>query len=162
MEKTFKYFSLGKGGKSIIKLNDITLTISRPGIISKLCLGFTGEKTILLSQISSVQIKKVGLSGGYIQFILAGSHEVKSGIIAGSVNENIIYSDGFFPKTNKKINESFEELKKSIELTNSNKNNNNTQLSKYDELKKLKDLYDNNVLTEDEFLSEKQKLLNID
>ena len=35
-------------------------------------------------------------------------------------------------------------------------------MSKADELKKLKNLYDEGILTEDEYLSEKNKLLNIE
>ena len=69
MQKEYEFYSLGMGGKSIIKINGNTLTISRPGLMSKMSLGFTGEKTVMINQISGVQIKKVGLARGYIQFI---------------------------------------------------------------------------------------------
>ena len=83
MKKEYEFYSLGMGGKSIIKIDGNTLTISRPGLMSKMSLGFTGDKTIMINQISGVQIKKVGLARGYIQFIMAGNKETKSGIIGG-------------------------------------------------------------------------------
>ena len=103
MQKEYEFYSLGMGGKSIIKINGNTLTISRPGLMSKMSLGFTGDKTIMINQISGVQIKKVGLARGYIQFIMAGTKEVKSGIIGGKIDENVVYSDSSFKKSNKQI-----------------------------------------------------------
>lgn len=41
-----------------IKIDGNALTISCPGLISKMSLGFTGDKTIMINQISSAQIKK--------------------------------------------------------------------------------------------------------
>lgn len=51
-------------------------------------LEFTGEKTIMINQISGVQVKKVGLSREYIQFIMA--EKAKSVIICEKIAENII------------------------------------------------------------------------
>ena len=62
--------------------------MSRPGIMSKMTLEFTGEKTIMINQISGVQVKKVGLSRENIQFIM--SEKEKSGIIYEKRAENII------------------------------------------------------------------------
>ena len=84
MNKEYVFNDPTMGGKTIIKLGNGTLTISRPGVISKFSHGFAGEKNILFNQISAIQIKKAGIARGYIQFIMAGTKEGKSGIIFGN------------------------------------------------------------------------------
>ena len=164
MQKEYEFYSLGMGGKSIIKINGNTLTISRPGLMSKMSLGFTGDKTIMINQISGVQIKKVGLARGYIQFIMAGTKEVKSGIIGGKIDENVVYSDSSFKKSNKQINDDFEEIKKYIEDFNSNQNNTTVVQnvkSPVEQVKELKELLDMGILSEEEFESKKKQILNL-
>lgn len=164
MKKEYEFYSLGKGGKSIIKINGNTLTISRPGLMSKMSLGFTGDKTIMINQISGVQIKKVGLARGYIQFIMAGTKEVKSGIIGGKIDENVVYSDSSFKKSNKQINDDFEEIKKYIEDFNSNQNNTTVVQnvkSPVEQVKELKELLDMGAISQEEFDKKKKELLNL-
>lgn len=164
MQKEYEFYSLGKGGKSIIKINGNTLTISRPGLMSKMSLGFTGDKTIMINQISGVQIKKVGLARGYIQFIMAGTKEVKSGIIGGKIDENVVYSDSSFKKSNKQINDDFEEIKKYIEDFNSNQNNTTVVQnvkSPVEQVKELKELLDIGAISQEEFDKKKKELLNL-
>lgn len=164
MQKEYEFYSLGKGGKSIIKINGNTLTISRPGLMSKMSLGFTGDKTIMINQISGVQIKKVGLARGYIQFIMAGTKEVKSGIIGGKIDENVVYSDSSFKKSNKQINDDFEEIKKYIEDFNSNQNNTTVVQnvkSPVEQVKELKELLDMGAISQEEFDKKKKELLNL-
>ena len=154
MKKSYEFYSMGMGGKSIITINENTLTISRPGFVSKMALGFTGDKTILINQISAVQIKKVGFARGYIQFIMAGTNESKSGIIGGSINENIVYSDSFSKKRNNQINENFEEIKKYIENFNSIQSNSTTIIQN------VKTPIEQ-VITQEEFDKKKKELLNL-
>ena len=164
MQKEYEFYSLGKGGKSIIKINGNTLTISRPGLMSKMSLGFTGDKTIMINQISGVQIKKVGLARGYIQFIMAGTKEVKSGIIGGKIDENVVYSDSSFKKSNKQINDDFEEIKKYIEDFNSNQNNTTVVQnvkSPVEQVRELKELLDMGDISQEEFDKKKKELLNL-
>ena len=164
MQKEYEFYSLGKGGKSIIKINGNTLTISRPGLMSKMSLGFTGDKTIMINKISGVQIKKVGLARGYIQFIMAGTKEVKSGIIGGKIDENVVYSDSSFKKSNKQINDDFEKIKKYIEDFNSNQNNTTVVQnvkSPVEQVKELKELLDMGAISQEEFDKKKKELLNL-
>jgi len=161
MEKEYLINDPTMGGKTIIKLGEGILTISRPGIISKFSHGFCGEKTILFNQISAIQIKKAGMARGYIQFIMAGTKEAKSGAVFGNIkDENIIYfASGF---NNKKVNSNAEEIKNMIEQYNLNINKGTTIIKnedKYDKLAKLKKLLDDNVITKEEFETEKAKLL---
>ena len=161
MEKEYLFNDPTMGGKTIIKLGEGTLTISRPGIMSKFSHGFSGEKTILFNQISAIQIKKAGMARGYIQFIMAGKKEAKSGVIFGnSKDENIVYfASGF---NNKKVNSNAEEIKNVIEQYNLNSHKGTTIIKeedKYDKLAKLKKLLDDDVITKEEFEIEKAKLL---
>lgn len=162
MNKEYIFNDPTMGGKTIIKLENGTLTISRPGIMSKLSHGFSGEKTILFNQISAIQIKKAGIARGYIQFVLTGTKEARSGVIFGEKDENIVYFASTF--NNKKTNNAAEEIKRTIEQYNLNNNNSNTIIKeddKYDKLAKLKKLLDDNVITRDEFEIEKAKLLKL-
>lgn len=161
-KKEYEFSSLTNGGKSKVIIEENKITIIRPGVISKFSHGFTGEKTILIKDISSVQFKPAGMAGGYLQFIFAGSREARSGIVKGENNENIIYFDSGF--NNNKVNSNAQEIKRYIENYNTNSINNtvtniyNTS-DKYDKLEKIKKLLDKNILTQEEFEEEKRKIL---
>ena len=162
MTKEFEFNDLGSGGKAIIKLNDNSLTISRPGFVSKLSHGFSGEKTIMYNQISAVQVKKAGVSRGYIQFVIAGSKEAKSGILGNNKDENTIYFASTF--NNSKVNSACDEIKNTIEQYNANISN-GVVIEKheddvYDKIAKLKKLLDADAITQEEYDKEKSKLLN--
>lgn len=163
MKKQFTFNSIMKDGKTIITIDDGRLTISRPGILSKLSHGFSGEKTILIENISAVQLKRAGISRGYIQFIMPGAIEKRSGITNGAIDENIIYFES------KKYNEDAETIKLYIEnynlYKNKNKNNSTTinqqvTKNKYDELRQLNDLLADGIISQEEFEKEKEKILN--
>lgn len=161
MEKQFTFNSIMKDGKTIITIDDGRLTISRPGILSKLSHGFSGEKTILIENISAVQLKKAGISRGYIQFIMPGAIEKRSGITNGAIDENIIYFES------KKYNEDAETIKLYIENYNLYKNKNssttiNQQVTKnkYDELRQLNGLLADGIINQEEFDKEKEKILS--
>lgn len=161
MKKQFTFNSIMKDGKTIITIDDGRLTISRPGILSKLSHGFSGEKTILIENISAVQLKKAGISRGYIQFIMPGAIEKRSGITNGAIDENIIYFES------KKYNEDAETIKLYIENYNLYKNKNNSTTinqqvtkNKYDELRQLNDLLADGIISQEEFEKEKEKILN--
>lgn len=161
MNKEYIFNSPTHGGKTKIILTDNSITISRPGAISKLSHGFVGDKTIMLNQISAIQLKKAGIARGYIQFIIAGARESKSGIL-GETNENIVYFDSTFK--NKEINSNAEEIKSYIENYIAQQNNRNCTIiksdDKYDQLKKLKQLLDDGIINQNEFDIEKEKILN--
>lgn len=161
MKKQFTFNSIMKDGKTIITIDDGRLTISRPGILSKLSHGFSGEKTILIENISAVQLKKAGISRGYIQFIMPGAIEKRSGITNGAIDENIIYFES------KKYNEDAETIKLYIENYNLYKNKNssttiNQQVTKnkYDELRQLNGLLADGIINQEEFDKEKEKILS--
>ena len=162
MKKQFTFNSIMKDGKTIITIDDGRMTISRPGVLSKFSHGFSGEKTVLIENISAVQLKKAGFSRGYIQFIMPGAIEKKSGITNGDIDENIVYFEG------KKYNDNAETIKLYIENYNLYKKNNgssttiNQQITKnkYDELRQLKGLLNDGIIDQEEYNKEKEKILN--
>jgi len=162
MKKEYEFSDFSNGGKTKVIIEDGRLTISRPGILSKFSHGFTGEKTILIKNISAVQFKPVGFARGYLQFVLAGTREAKSGIVMGAKDENIIYfASGF---NNEKINKKAREIKEYIENYNTKLSQNNTtniynSSDKYDKLIKIKKLLDNGILSNEEYEKEKKKIL---
>ena len=157
MKKQFTFNSIMKDGKTIITIDDGRMTISRPGVLSKFSHGFSGEKTVLIEQL-----KKAGFSRGYIQFIMPGAIEKKSGITNGDIDENIVYFEG------KKYNDDAETIKLYIENYNLYKKNNgssttiNQQITKnkYDELRQLKGLLNDGIIDQEEYNKEKEKILN--
>lgn len=58
MQKEYLFKNLGTGN-TIIKIDGNKLSIIRKGIRSFMNFGLKGEKTILLNQISAVQLKNV-------------------------------------------------------------------------------------------------------
>ena len=109
-------------------------------------------------------MKEAGLTTGYIQFVIIGSQESKGGLKQALEDENSIVFGGTFD--DKTLNRNAREIKSYIEQFNSIKpvesgvTNIIKNDDKYDKLKKLKDLLDNNIINQEEFEKEKSKLLN--
>ena len=162
MNKEFIFKVLGEG-KAIIKLNDNSITISRPGVMSKMTHGFVGDKTIMLNQITGVQLKKsTTFTTGFIQFIVAGTIEAKKTTLGKVYDENIVYFKdpwGHYAQENKNA----EYIKSYIEEYNL-KNNQPQQIinnSDLDEIKKLKELLDCGAITQEEYDAKKKQVLNL-
>ena len=66
------------------------ITIRRKGVRSFAKHGLKGDKTIMLKQISSIQLKEAGLTTGYIQFVIIGSQESKGGLKQALEDENTV------------------------------------------------------------------------
>jgi len=158
--KVYNFKSIQSGSASII-INDDKITIKRKGLLAVNAHGLTGEKTFRINQISAVQLKEAKMAIGYIQFVLIGSQESKGGLQAAMRDENTVCFDGGF--NTEKTNQEAREIKDYIEnyISNMEKNKNVivSQDDKYDKLAKLKKLLDDSVITQEEFESEKSKLL---
>lgn len=143
-------------GKTLIKVTDDSISIIRKGFINLVNQGIKGEKTIPFKNISAVQLKKPGMSNGYIQFTLLGGNESRGGILAATKDENTVMF------TKKNWNE-MENLKKYIEKQQSILDNNSkeTQISSADEIKKYKELLDEGIINQEEFDFKKKELLGL-
>ena len=165
MNQEYEFFCVDKGGKTVVKINEGILTISRPGLLSKLSQGFKGSKSIMIEKITSVQVKKNTIwTRGYMQFTIAGEMAKNVGAVSGEVDENIIYFSGTKKETISKYNNAAEEIKTYIENFNSKKSNitvvQNIK-SPVEQVKELKELLDMGVLSQEEFDKKKKELLNL-
>ncbi|EOB3407460.1 hypothetical protein LK32_01325 [Enterococcus hirae] len=143
-------------GKTIIKLNNESLTICRKGLLNLSNMGLKGDKTISFRNISAIQLKKPGLTNGYIQFTILGGRESRAGIFAATKDENtVMFSRKYYTDM---LN-----LKKFIEYQQKSifDNTSSVQISPADEVLKLKDLLDKNIITLEEFELKKKELLKL-
>ena len=117
---------------------------------------FSGDKTIYLNQITGIEFKKAGsLFAGYIHFTLPGSISSNTGLHGAAHSENSILF-------NKKYNDEAEKVKLKIEslVQNQSKLNNPTS-NDPDILRKYKQLFDDGIITREEFEAKKKEILGI-
>lgn len=143
-----------KGSNGKVELYENKLVIKR-NAVSGLA---RGSKEIYLKNITGIQIKKTGLTAGYIQFIFMGSEENKHhGAMKSVYDENTIMFQPFAHKKAIMLKQKIEEL-----INTPNQQTINTQvISQADELKKFKELLDMGAITQEEFDAKKKELLNI-
>ncbi len=136
------------------------LIIERKGFLGMISNGLSGRKTIPMSTIQNIQFKEAGsLFNGYIQFGILGGIEKQNGL-SGAVNdENSII---FLESGNAKALEIKDYIEKAI-LSRGNAVNPSTANNLFvaDEIMKLKQLLDMEVLTQDEFNMQKKRLLQM-
>jgi hypothetical protein len=151
MELTLK----GKQGKTVIVTGDV-VRIVKEGF-------FTGrnERTLPIRNISSVEVKKPGGFTGFIQFSIAGgavrdrSYTLTGGAYDAVQDENSILFNG------EQEYQLALRIKSYIESWSSAAGQAPavTATSVADEIRKLKSLLDEGVLSRDEFEQQKKKLL---
>ncbi len=157
------------GTFEILKLYENKIVLERPqGCLSP---GSSGSKTILLKDITEIQ---VGASGG-----IAGTDiftgESANGFIKFTIpgnqllNQNTISFDGKYIKLaeqikdyiiNKNMSDKDKEVEKPKGMIIKQEVSSTKDFSIADELKKLKELLDQGILTQEEFNEQKKKLLN--
>lgn len=154
-----KEFVFKSNAKAIIIVEDDIIRISRKGFMSFGLHGQKGEKSIPIRNITAIQLKKPGLTTGYIQFSQHGMMESKGGVMDAVKDENtIIFSS-------KKDYAQALELKEYIESVQGQQNQTTVTIesksSEADELIKFKQLLDAGVITEDEFKAKKNQILGL-
>lgn len=78
--------SVGDG----LKVYEDRIVISHSGVLNFFAMGLKGNKTIYYNDLTAVQFKMGGWTGGHIQFTLHGGNESVGGIFAASRDENTI------------------------------------------------------------------------
>lgn len=149
--------AIGVNGQ--LELSGNKIIIKRKGLLAKMTQGLKGDKEILIKQISSIQFKKAGaLTNGYIQFSFSGGKEDQGGLFDATKDENTIMFS-------KKQQPAFEKIKLTIEEKIESLHNqaspSATMVDVADEIKKLAELKDSGILTEEEFEAKKRQLLGI-
>jgi hypothetical protein len=141
-----------KGYNGTLILGDNTVLIKR-GLRGVLLGGgmLRGDKTIPYTSIVAVQLKKAGLTAGYLQLTLKGGSEAKAGLFQSAMDENSI---NFYSNRNKDFEEARRLIEEKISKGDSVSGNIN-------DLEKLADLKNKGIITEKEFELKKKQLLGI-
>ncbi|OES45270.1 hypothetical protein BA724_04480 [Domibacillus iocasae] len=143
------------GGKTTVTIDSDFIRIDRKGLFNK-SSGLKGEKSLKLDMITSVQlIPASAIKGGFLQFSIPGSKDVK-GIYMSADENTVMFS--------KKEQHMAEEVKGIVEGKIQRKeaavsSPNSSSLSVADELKKLAELKDAGILSQEEFDAQKKLLL---
>ena len=130
-----------KGYNGTIILTDAGVIIKR-GAKGFLLGGgmLRGDKTIPYTSIVAVQLKKAGMTAGYLQLTLKGGSEAKSGLMQSTTDENTV---NFHARKNK----DFLEAKEKIEARISQSSGSQQSRSGADELEKLAALKEKGILS---------------
>ena len=148
------YSLRGVGGQ--LDLYENKIVIRRKGALATMSHGFTGDKEILIRNITGIQMKPgSAMLNGYIQFTIPGGNESKRGIGAATQDENTV----MFRKSE---NETAKSIKEKIEQTQMDMNRPQAAVvasSPVDEIRKLKELLEDNIITQEEFDKKKADLL---
>lgn len=112
------------------------------------------EKTILIKNIVSVEVKKPGLSSGFIFFQVIGEDSKARKSITDTSSDNEILFSG---KNNYNI---ALQIKNYIDEFMSKDKRIVNEIGVADEIAKLKDLLDKEIIDKDDFEKQKSKLLS--
>jgi hypothetical protein len=140
-----------------------TLILTSTGVIIKRGMkGFLlgggmlrGDKSIPYKSIVAVQLKRAGMTAGYIQITLAGGSESKAGLFQSTTDENSINFHA-----NGGNNDKFEEAKRLIEERIST-DSQTPQNNPLNDLEKLAELKDKGIITDEEFQQKKKQILGL-
>lgn len=141
-----------------ISFDGKNVVISRKGAMAKMTFGFSGEKKIPLSSIISVQYKEASMAlNGFIQFATAAGENVGSLSAATQDENSVIFTKGQsaeFSKLRDAVDDAIEKRQApgTTVITSST--------SVAEQLEKLVALQEKGILTQEEFNSQKNKLLN--
>ena len=163
IKKDYKYKLQAHTGTSLEVYENyiiIEFVQTGTGISNILKGGSNGGKRINISDITAVQLKEpAGASIGFMQFSFPGSGDSKAGVVAAINDENSVPVS---PQNYALAKEIYDYIEKRREELKNNTNVNVTQqVSAMDELKKLKDLLDLGIVTQEEFDAKKKQLLNL-
>lgn len=115
-----------------------------------------GSKTIPFDSITAIQIKEQSFTVGFIQFTVPGGRESVAGATEAIKDENTItFNKPEQVEDCRKIHDFIMTRKKEMKAPGSS----NSSSSIADELRKLKALVDEGVLTASEFEEQKKRLL---
>jgi hypothetical protein len=141
-----------EGTNGIMSVFEDRLEIRRKGVGSLFLQGLKGVKTIQLSNISAIQLKKAGITTGYIQVSFLGGQESKGGIFSATRDENTV----LFKKSQQS---SFEAIRAAVQERISRRPE--PVVGVAEEIGKLARLRDDGVLTDEEFDAKKRQLLGL-
>lgn len=153
------YSIVGTSGKRLRVYEDKCIISTKAKVGSFLVgNGSDGEKTIYYSDVIGIQFKRPGIQIGYLQL------ETASGLMNNK--QNNFFNENTFTFANSEVSlEKMEEIRdyiaKKIEVYKTRGNDQMVKFSSADEILKFKKLYDDGVITEEEFEKKKKQLLDL-
>jgi DNA-directed RNA polymerase subunit RPC12/RpoP len=140
-----------------LEVFDDRLTISPNGVMGLLTKGLKGKKTIPFASIRATQFKEAGaVFSGFLQFSILGGVESTGGLFAAAKDENTFMFA--HEKNNSKASQIMEFIEsKTRELQSPKSTPRSDNLA--DQLQSLSKLKDQGILSEEEFLKAKAKLI---
>ena len=144
-----------KGGNGRIELYENFVRIDRGTIMGIMRQGLKGKKDIYFSSITSVEIKRPGLTTGFIQFTLPGGNESRGGAFAAYEDPNTVTFIGLKEKYNQAL-----EIKDYIEKKKHMGTQAVSASSSADEIERMYSLFEKGILSKEEFEEKKRKLLS--
>lgn len=139
-----------KGPSDTLEIYEDRLTMTPKGIAGLFYKGLKGTKTIPFTAIQAMQFKKSGLLNGYFQFTIAGGVESTGGLIAATFDENSFKFE--------RQNELALQIKGYIEERMSGRTP-PKENDIADQIKKLSALRQAGHLSEEEFQTAKQRII---
>jgi hypothetical protein len=144
-----------RGVQDQVEVFEDKVTITPKGVLGFLNKGLKGTKEIPFHSITAIQFKEAGLMfNGYIQFTIQGGNESTKGIYKATSDENTIM---FAKKDNTLVIKIKEHIDSEIRKLKVPQVNQSISLS--DELQKIADLKAQGILSDDEFLAAKKRLI---
>jgi len=149
------------GASEDLEVFEDKLTITPRGLLGFMTKGFKGTKTIPFRSITAVQYRRAGaILSGYLQFTIPGGNESRGGVLAAASDENTFMYAGvdkndLVEKVKDYVERRIQELRDK-DLRGSGVSEG---VSTADELTKLAKLREQGILTEEEFIKAKQRLL---
>jgi hypothetical protein len=144
----------GVGGQ--LDLYENKVVIHRKGALATMSHGFTGDKEILIHNITGVQLKLgSAMLNGFIQFTIPGGNESRRGIGAATQDENTV----MFHKSENEVAQSIKDKIEQVQINMNKPQAVVSAASPADEIRKLKTLLDDNIITQKEFDEKKTELL---
>lgn len=149
----------------ILEVDRDKIVITRKGFSSFLLHGLKGTKTIPISSISALQFKTANyMTNGYIQFTVPGGNESKGGIISAAKDENSVLFRKEHLDEALAIKDFIEDIivhRGNISALDGEQQEQMQSFSSADEILKFKVLMDKGIITPEEFIQKKKKLLGM-
>ncbi|WP_225049143.1 SHOCT domain-containing protein [Lacticaseibacillus kribbianus] len=155
-----KTVEIRSNGHTFLTVDDRGVTIRRQGMLNALNQGFKGAKTIPYASITAVQLKKPGMTAGYIQFTILGGRESPGGVLAATKDENTVLFSGRDHYAEMLAIKALIEAK----IQDYSRPRPSVQAapdSNLDQIAKLKALLDSGAITQEEFTAKKHQLLDL-
>jgi Domain of unknown function (DUF4429) len=159
------------GTNGSLVVHEDRVVITRKTIMGFIAQGFTGDRTIPFSNISSIEFRKPSLlANGYIQLIVSGTLPVlaktsifgtsqeslkdPNTIVLRAFNSNVpVKAEAIYQLILNKIDE-FAKIEGGRSVVT-----NDTKLSVADEIRKFKKLQEEGIISQEDFDIKKQQLL---